>query len=56
MFIVLVMVEGLLNIIVNLREVGFLLMNFLDVFMYCIIGKGGGCVVGSYWILGFRFG
>lgn len=50
------MAEGLLNTTVNSREVGSLLMNFLDVHMHCTTGKGGGCVVGSHWTLGSRPG
>lgn len=48
------MAEGLLNTTVNSREVGSLLMNFLDVYMHCTTGRGGGCVVGSHWTLGSR--
>lgn len=50
------MAEGLLNTTVNSREVGSLLMNFLDVYMHCTTGRGGGCVVGSHWTLGSRPG
>ena len=39
------MAEGLLNTTVNSREVGSLLMNFLDVYMHCTTGKGGGCAL-----------
>ena len=48
------MAEGLLNTTVNSREVGSLLMNFLDVYMHCTTGRGGGCVVGSHWTQGSR--